>query len=439
MLPVSSLALAAKSAKLAPPCSCLRQRLDGDVVAFGGFAQRPDGGLFPGDVGERVPVIPAHGVLVGHLVDLDVGDVVLFEDLVELLGGTGPHRIRVRVVGFPADVVDTDVVAQLHTDMIGDEAGQEVIAEHLRGLLRAEILTRPRRVHLIGAISALQEVGNPAGAALTQRDLEVGVRLDRLGPQQIRRGLHDVHRLQRDHHIHRRIRGGDRQPARGPDVHVEHRVGIHQRVPHRLPVVEIMEGRIPHRRGVLGERQRVHPALGVAPNLGRTRLGVPDHRQRHRNEARRIGPTPLLDMPVVVGLHQRQGELMILGGEQPAGETGERRKTHRAQDAAGVHVLDPLIDLVAARPDLIQTLGLQAVLLLGPAGHRIQGHVGDHDVAELPGITAVRVVHQPRCLIQVLLLQMILEHVRRLDDVIINADQDHVFFVHACSLPSKRP
>jgi alkylhydroperoxidase family enzyme len=40
-------------------------------------------------------------------------------------------------------------------------------------------------------------------------------------------------------------------------------------------------------------------------------------------------------------------------------------------------------------------------------------------------------VHQPRRLIQILLRQMIPEHVRRLNNVIINADQDHVFLVHA--------
>ena len=56
LLPVSSLAFAAKSAKLAPPCSCLLQGLDGDVVALSGLAQRADGGLLLGDVAERVEV-----------------------------------------------------------------------------------------------------------------------------------------------------------------------------------------------------------------------------------------------------------------------------------------------------------------------------------------------------------------------------------------------
>ena len=136
-------------------------------------------------------------------------------------------------------------------------------------------------------------------------------------------------------------------------------------------------------------------------------------------------------MPVVVGLHQRQRKLRILGGEQPAREPRKRRETDRPENAAGIHILDPLVDLPAARPDLIKTLRLQPVLLLRPTRHRVERHVGDHHITELPRVAAVRVVHQPRRLIQILLRQMVLEHVRRLNDVVVNADQDHVFFVHA--------
>ncbi len=64
-----------------------------------------------------------------------------------------------------------------------------MVAEHLAGHLLAEVLAGPRRVHLVGAVDALEEVRNPAGAALGQRDLEVGILLDRLGPQQVGGGL----------------------------------------------------------------------------------------------------------------------------------------------------------------------------------------------------------------------------------------------------------
>jgi hypothetical protein len=48
-------------------------------------------------------------------------------------------------------------------------------------------------------------------------------------------------------------------------------------------------------------------------------------------------------------------------------------------------------------------------------------------------------MHQPRRLIDVLARQMILEHVRRLNNVIINADQNHVILVHACFLSTALP
>jgi hypothetical protein len=54
-------------------------------------------------------------------------------------------------------------------------------------------------------------------------------------------------------------------------------------------------------------------------------------------------------------------------------------------------------------------------------------------VAELPGIAAIGVVHQLRRIIDIALGQMVREHIRRLNNVIINADQDHVVLVHACS------
>jgi hypothetical protein len=34
---------------------------------------------------------------------------------------------------------------------------------------------------------------------------------------------------------------------------------------------------------------------------------------------------------------------------------------------------------------------------------------------------------------------VVLEHVRRLNDVVINADQDHVVLVHACSFRRRSP
>jgi hypothetical protein len=113
---------------------------------------------------------------VRHLVELVVGDVG--RDAHEVLGRRGPRRVGVRVVELPRDVVDADDVTQLYAHRVDDEAGEEVLAEHLARPFSAEVLARPRRVHVVGAVEALEEVRDPSGAALGERELDVGIVLD---------------------------------------------------------------------------------------------------------------------------------------------------------------------------------------------------------------------------------------------------------------------
>ena len=68
-----------------------------------------------------------------HLVDVAVGHVVLAAHLGELLGCDRPRRVGVGVVHLPADVVDADLVAELHADRVGDEAGENVAPEDVAG------------------------------------------------------------------------------------------------------------------------------------------------------------------------------------------------------------------------------------------------------------------------------------------------------------------
>ena len=84
-----------------------------------------------------------------------------------------------RVVLFPAHVVDADLVAQRETHGIGDEAGEDVVAEHLRWHPAvAEVGAGPRVVHLEGSVEPVEEVGDPAGPAFRQRDLQCGELLE---------------------------------------------------------------------------------------------------------------------------------------------------------------------------------------------------------------------------------------------------------------------
>ena len=98
----------------------------------------------------------------------------------------------------------------------------------------------------------------------------------------------------------------------------------------------------------------------------------------------------------------------------------------------------PLLDVVAAAPDLLDAGGLGPELLLGPPGHRVQGGVQYLLAVVNPRHGAVVAADEPRRLVRVLALDATLEHVRRLDDVVIDADQDQVIDVHGSSLLTSR-
>ena len=83
------------------------------------------------------------------------------------------------------------------------------------------------------------------------------------------------------------------------------------------------------------------------------------------------GCAPLLDHPVVVGLHAGQAQLLVLTlVEGLAAEAGERREGKGPVGVVERQVLDPLVAVPAAL----------AHLVVGGGGHRHLGAV-EHDVA----------------------------------------------------------
>ena len=71
--------------------------------------------------------------------------------------------------------------------------------------------------------------------------------------------------------------------------------------------------------GVLGEGDGVAALLGHAAHLGGHELDVPDRRDGQRDHPARVGAAPLVDVPVVVGPQQLDGDVLVLaGGEQLA-------------------------------------------------------------------------------------------------------------------------
>ncbi len=88
------------------------------------------------------------------------------------------------VVALPGDGVDADAVAQLEPGRVGDVAGQDVVAEHIRRELAAEVVVQPRLVAEV-AVGPVQIEGDPADATLGEGDLEIREPPQRRSEQQV--------------------------------------------------------------------------------------------------------------------------------------------------------------------------------------------------------------------------------------------------------------
>ena len=201
--------------------------------------------------------------------------------------------------------------------------------------------------------------------------------------------------------------------------------------PERVPGVGV-EARVVEQCGVLGERQRMAALGRGAPHLGGGELGVPQHRQRHRDEPVGVRAAPLVDVPVVVGLHHCEGEVLVgRGREQPPGEARERREVERAEHAARVHVLHAFVDVPAPAAHLLVRHRLDAVLLTRSAGDRVEPHVGHRLAVEHPDVVADVGVHDLRGPVAVAIGDVGVEQRGRLDEVVVDAHQDQCIGVHA--------
>ena len=128
------------------------------------------------------------------------------------------------------------------------------------------------------------------------------------------------------------------------------------------------------------------PLSAHAAHLGGGQLGVPQRHDREREQpALALARRPLVEHPVVVGLHAEQGELLV-GPlvERLAGEAGERvREADRRLDVVGVHVGEPLGLDPAAGPDLVEG-GRGDVEVVEADGRRQLGERVDEVVVEPP-------------------------------------------------------
>ena len=139
---------------------------------------------------------------------------------------------------------------------------------------------------------------------------------------------------------------------------------------------------------------------------------------RDTDQARRVRGAEAVAQPAVVGADA--GSVRLLVGALHESQHGAlRRVEDLGVDAVGVHQLEPFGAVVAAGVDVLP------VLLAGPLEVlRAAADAGDQSerrrrraLAVDPRVAAVPVIDQPRCLVEVLLLQPFLPQIGRLHGV----------------------
>src|SRR5271166_5445609 len=82
-------------------------------------------------------------------------------------------------------------------------------------------------------------------------------------------------------------------------------------LPQGIPVAGVDAWQLEPGRN-LAERDGPHSTLGVALRLGRRQFGIPEGNDAERNVDPAGWRAPLLDHPIVVGLHTSQSKLLVL-------------------------------------------------------------------------------------------------------------------------------
>ena len=167
---------------------------------------------------------------------------------------------------------------------------------------------------------------------------------------------------------------------------------------------------------------------------------VPERQHGERNEAAGMLAAPRIEMPVVVGLDGREREFLVLHFlEARARKTGKRAEADGSQHAVGVHILDARVGIEAAFAHLLERNRLETVLFLGPAGHGVEAESGRPLALDLPVMGAVGAALHGRRTILEARRDVLDEHVRGLDEVIIDADENQIGNFHTKLPPELTP
>ncbi len=209
-----------------------------------------------------------------------------------------------------------------------------------------------------------------------------------------------------------------------------HHVLLGQGPKHRAPVLVVAVARKAFQVWQFRHRHRPAALSGDAADLGAHGLGVPRRQDRDRNESVRVGARRFIDVPVVVGRHHYKRDMLAVHVEVPGRKAGERREAHRREDAVAVHVADALVHVVHAGSHLGEARRVAAPLFGRPGHHGVQPADALRPALIHPLVDALVVGDDDRRLLLVLGRDVLEEHVRWLNDVVVDAHQDQVFHLH---------
>ena len=203
----------------------------------------------------------------------------------------------------------------------------------------------------------------------------------------------------------------------------------------RIPVARVDRRHLQGGR-VLREGHGVAPLGGQAPDLLGRLLHVEEREDAAGDEPVGVGGAPLVDVPVVVRLDHdlveaRSGPSLSTWPENPV----QLGKLRPASVPAGRHVPHPLVDVEAARAHLRVHRRVDVVHLAGLARHGVEAEVAPLLVPVPPLLEALGVGLHPGGSVPVLGRNVALEHVRRLGNVVVDTDQDHVVGLHVRVTP----
>ena len=177
--------------------------------------------------------------------------------------------------------------------------------------------------------------------------------------------------------------------------------------------------------GLLGHGHGFETALGVATDLCGAHFGIRHVGDAQGHDPVRIGGVPVLEEPIVPRPGAGDAEFAVVDqAEERAAEaryTG--RKIHRRLNAPDIHVLDAIVDAIAARPHLVETRGLHPVVLLGPPRHAHETHLEIGLAIHHPDLVPLLGLHHLGPAILELRGQPSLEGFRGLHQVIVHRDQ----------------